>query len=101
MKSPLAATLLGLLAATGATAESAKPTIVLVHGAFADSSSWNGVIEILARDGFPVVAVANPLRGVASDAAVTCECRCLCQEVVPRPFGGATVSKLLSLTSQT
>ena len=68
MKSSFAATLLGLLAATGATAEPAKPTIVLVHGAFADSSSWNGVIEILEKDGFPVVAVANPLRGVASDA---------------------------------
>lgn len=68
MKSPFAATLLGLLAATGATAAPTKPTIVLVHGAFADSSSWNGVIEILERDGFPVVAVANPLRGVASDA---------------------------------
>jgi pimeloyl-ACP methyl ester carboxylesterase len=68
MKSPFAATLLGLLAATGAAAEPAKPTIVLVHGAFADSSSWNGVIEILEKDGFPVIAVANPLRGVASDA---------------------------------
>jgi len=68
MKSPFAATLLGLIAATGATAAPTKPTIVLVHGAFADSSSWNGVIEILERDGFPVVAVANPLRGVASDA---------------------------------
>ncbi|GAA2478048.1 alpha/beta fold hydrolase [Winogradskya humida] len=45
-----------------------KPTIVLVHGAFADSSSWNGVIERLRRDGYPVRAVANPLRGVANDA---------------------------------
>ncbi|HEY6644488.1 alpha/beta hydrolase [Povalibacter sp.] len=68
MKSPFAATLLGLLAATGATAEPTKPTIVLVHGAFADASSWNGVIEILEKNDFPVVAVANPLRGVASDA---------------------------------
>jgi pimeloyl-ACP methyl ester carboxylesterase len=46
-----------------------KPTIVLVHGAFAESASWNGVIEVLARDGYPVVAAANPLRGVSSDAA--------------------------------
>ncbi|MFD0506135.1 alpha/beta fold hydrolase [Streptomyces chiangmaiensis] len=46
----------------------AKPTVVLVHGAFADSSSWNGVIERLQRDGYPVVAPANPLRGLASDA---------------------------------
>src|SRR5258705_7891765 len=47
----------------------AKPTIVLVHGAFADASGWSGVITRLKRDGFDVVAVANPLRGVASDAA--------------------------------
>ena len=45
-----------------------KPTIVLVHGAFADTSSWNGVIKILEKDGYPIVAAANPLRGVASDA---------------------------------
>ncbi|GAB3165942.1 alpha/beta hydrolase [Amycolatopsis stemonae] len=46
-----------------------KPTIVLVHGAFADSSSWTGVIAKLQAQGFPVVAVANPLRGAESDAA--------------------------------
>ncbi|MCR6484870.1 alpha/beta hydrolase [Amycolatopsis sp. OK19-0408] len=46
-----------------------KPTIVLVHGAFADSSSWTGVIEQLREQGYPVVAVANPLRGLESDAA--------------------------------
>ncbi|WP_329359396.1 alpha/beta fold hydrolase [Streptomyces sp. NBC_01483] len=46
-----------------------KPTVVLVHGAFVDGSSWNGVIERLQRDGYPVVAPANPLRGLASDAA--------------------------------
>jgi pimeloyl-ACP methyl ester carboxylesterase len=46
-----------------------KPTVVLVHGAFADASSWNGVIERLRRDGYPVMAPANPLRGLASDAA--------------------------------
>nr|WP_028804819.1 alpha/beta hydrolase [Streptomyces sp. 142MFCol3.1] len=46
-----------------------KPTIVLVHGAFADSSSWNGVIERLQKEGYPVIAPANPLRGLASDAA--------------------------------
>jgi pimeloyl-ACP methyl ester carboxylesterase len=46
-----------------------KPTIVLVHGAFADSSSWNGVITGLLADGFPVVAAAVPLRGVKHDAA--------------------------------
>ncbi|MFD7698284.1 alpha/beta fold hydrolase [Streptomyces sp. NPDC059374] len=45
-----------------------KPTVVLVHGAFADSSSWNGVIKRLKKDGYPVVAPANPLRGLKSDA---------------------------------
>jgi pimeloyl-ACP methyl ester carboxylesterase len=45
------------------------PTVVLVHGAFADGSSWNGVIErLLARD-VPVTAPANPLRGISVDSA--------------------------------
>lgn len=46
-----------------------KPTVVLVHGAFAESSSWNGVIAKLKRHGYRTIAAANPLRGVASDAA--------------------------------
>jgi pimeloyl-ACP methyl ester carboxylesterase len=46
-----------------------KPTIVLVHGAFAESSSWNAVATQLLAKGYPVVALANPLRGVKSDAA--------------------------------
>jgi pimeloyl-ACP methyl ester carboxylesterase len=48
-----------------------KPTIVLVHGAFADASSWNGIIERLQQQGYTVVAPANPLRGVAADSAYT------------------------------
>lgn len=51
-----------------AHAADVKPTVVLVHGAFADSSSWNGVVKILEKDGYPVISAANPLRGVASDA---------------------------------
>ena len=46
-----------------------KPTIVLVHGAFADGSSWNGVIPRLEQQGYAVVAPANPLRGVLADSA--------------------------------
>ncbi|MEU3792492.1 alpha/beta fold hydrolase [Streptomyces fructofermentans] len=46
-----------------------KPTVVLVHGAFADSTSWNGVIDELRHDGYPVVAVANPLRSLSGDSA--------------------------------
>ena len=60
----------GLFASTAVLAQApAKPTIVLVHGAFADASSWNGVAAELSRDGYPVVAAANPLRGAAGDAA--------------------------------
>lgn len=46
-----------------------KPTIVLVHGAFAESASWNGVITRLQEQGLNAVAVANPLRTLAGDAA--------------------------------
>lgn len=46
-----------------------KPTVVLVHGAFAESASWTGVVEQLQRNAVPVVAVANPLRSVPGDAA--------------------------------
>jgi pimeloyl-ACP methyl ester carboxylesterase len=47
-----------------------KPTIVLVHGAFADASSWNGVIERLQQqEGYTGIAPPNPLRGVAADSA--------------------------------
>lgn len=74
----LAAVLVAVAAITGlAAAASAdggrhrepKPTIVLVHGAFADASGWDGVTERLQRKGFTVIAPANPLRGLGSDAA--------------------------------
>ncbi|KDN82425.1 alpha/beta fold hydrolase [Kitasatospora cheerisanensis] len=67
-----------VLAVTGAASASAdpaaadrgpKPTVVLEHGAFADASSWNGVVARLRHDGYPVVAAADPLRGPAADAA--------------------------------
>jgi pimeloyl-ACP methyl ester carboxylesterase len=45
------------------------PTVVLVHGAFADASSWNGVVELLQAKGVKVTAPANPLRGIAIDSA--------------------------------
>jgi pimeloyl-ACP methyl ester carboxylesterase len=47
----------------------AQPTVVLVHGAFADASSWNDVIERLQADGVQVTAPANPLRGISIDSA--------------------------------
>nr|WP_256259453.1 alpha/beta hydrolase [Streptomyces mirabilis] len=50
------------------TSTTTKPTIVLVHGAFADASSWNGVVERLERRGYTVIAPANPLRGLYTDS---------------------------------
>jgi pimeloyl-ACP methyl ester carboxylesterase len=56
-------------AAHAAPAKAApKPTIVLVHGAWADASSWNGEVDRLQRDGYVVRAIDNPLRGLTSDA---------------------------------
>lgn len=52
-----------------ATSNTAPLTVVLVHGAFADGSSWTGVIERLQANGIQVTAVANPLRGISADAA--------------------------------
>jgi pimeloyl-ACP methyl ester carboxylesterase len=52
---------------------SSKPTIVLVHGAYAESSSWNDVITTLQAEGHRVIAWANPLRGVTSDSAALTE----------------------------
>jgi pimeloyl-ACP methyl ester carboxylesterase len=46
-----------------------KPTVVLVHGAWADSSSWSGVITRLQRDNYNVLAAPNPLRSLSGDAA--------------------------------
>ena len=45
------------------------PTVVLVHGAFADSTGWSGVVARLLAAGIPVTAVSNPLRGISHDAA--------------------------------
>ncbi|MYS23806.1 Pimeloyl-ACP methyl ester carboxylesterase [Streptomyces sp. DvalAA-14] len=57
-----------LAVATG-DVSSPKPTVVLVHGAWADSSSWSPVMERLRKDGYPVRAIANPLQGLTSDSA--------------------------------
>src|SRR6266566_3305047 len=46
-----------------------KPAIVLEHGAWADGSSWDGVIQRLQADGYTVYAPPNPLRGLANDSA--------------------------------
>jgi pimeloyl-ACP methyl ester carboxylesterase len=49
--------------------DSSRPTVVLVHGAFADASGFGGVIRELTRSGYDVVAPPNPLRSLAFDAA--------------------------------
>ncbi|RUY55032.1 alpha/beta hydrolase [Mesorhizobium sp. M7A.F.Ca.CA.001.04.1.1] len=49
----------------------AKPTIVLVHGAFADGTGWQHIIPILQRDGYTVIAVQNALTSLAEDVATT------------------------------
>jgi hypothetical protein len=62
----------GLIAGvTYSTRSAAKPTIVLVHGAFADGSSWQHVIPILERDGYTVIAVQNALASLAGDDTST------------------------------
>jgi pimeloyl-ACP methyl ester carboxylesterase len=53
----------------GTRADGAKPTIVLVHGAWADASSWDGVIARLQEEGFTAVAAPNTLRGLSSDSS--------------------------------
>jgi pimeloyl-ACP methyl ester carboxylesterase len=68
-----ATTVPGVAMATGAApsepSASVKPTVVLVHGAWADSSSWSQVLERLREDGYPARAIANPLRGLTTDTA--------------------------------
>ncbi|MBX7266290.1 alpha/beta hydrolase [Micromonospora sp. Llam7] len=60
----------GTLIGSPATASTrSKPTVVLVHGAFADASGWNDVARILLHDGYRVIAPANPLRSVSADSA--------------------------------
>ena len=57
--------------ATGLAAQAPKPAIVLVHGAFADGSSWSKVIPILQRDGYMVTAVQMPLTSLGADVETT------------------------------
>jgi pimeloyl-ACP methyl ester carboxylesterase len=74
-----------------------RPTIVLIHGAFAESSSWDQVIDPLLDAGYPVTAVANPLRGLASDAAaVSDHVRSIDGPVVlvAHSYGGAVMTNV-------
>ena len=74
-----------------------QPTIVLVHGAFAESSSWDQVIDRLLEAGHPAIAVANPLRGLAADAAsVSDHVRSVDGPVVlvAHSYGGAVITNV-------
>ncbi|SDY13470.1 Pimeloyl-ACP methyl ester carboxylesterase [Amycolatopsis xylanica] len=86
----------GSAASADTASQKAKPTVVLVHGAFADASSWTDVTKKLQRRGYQVVAPANPLRGVASDAAYL---KSVLQSIdgpivlVGHSYGGVLISK--------
>lgn len=72
-----------------------KPTIVLVHGAFADGSGFTAIAKRLLADGYPVVVAANPLRGLTSDAG---QVRALLDSIegpivlAGHSYGGAVIS---------
>ena len=75
--------------------KSSKPTVVFVHGGWADSSGWNAEIAALQKKGYPVIAPANPLRGLTSDADYV---RSVLQTIagpivlVGHSYGGAVIS---------
>jgi pimeloyl-ACP methyl ester carboxylesterase len=74
-----------------------KPTIVLVHGAFAESASWDGVIDPLLEAGQPVIAAANPLRDLAGDAASVADLVRTIEGpvlLVGHSYGGAVISNV-------
>ncbi|RSM53357.1 alpha/beta hydrolase [Actinoplanes sp. ATCC 53533] len=72
-----------------------KPTVVMVHGGWADSSGWNAEIRSLTERGYPVIAPANPLRGLSTDATYI---RSVLQTIegpivlVGHSYGGAVIS---------
>jgi len=79
--------------------DESRPTVVLVHGAFADASSWNDVIERLQADGVRVTAPPNPLRGISIDAAYIASLL----DQIPGPvlavghsYGGAVITNAAS-----
>jgi len=76
-----------------------EPTIVLVHGAFADASSWSGVVERLLQQGHHVIAPANPLRGLATDSAYIASYISQIEGptiLVGHSYGGAVISNTAS-----
>jgi pimeloyl-ACP methyl ester carboxylesterase len=93
----IAATVAALLLPAGAaSARGTKPTIVLVHGAFADASGFAGVTSRLQQRGYTVVSPANPLRGLRSDAAYIAKSIAPIQGpvvLVGHSYGGTVISQ--------
>jgi pimeloyl-ACP methyl ester carboxylesterase len=74
-----------------------KPTIVLVHGAFAESASWSAVIDLLVNAGQPAMAATNSLRGLATDAAAVGDLVRIIDGpvvLVGHSYGGAVISNV-------
>lgn len=72
-----------------------KPTIVLVHGAFSESASWNGVIRFLHTKGHRVIAASNPLRTLTTDAAAVADLLASIQGPIVlagHSYGGAVIT---------
>lgn len=80
-----------------------KPTVILVHGAYAGSSSWNGVLEPLLTAGHRVIPFATPLRGVASDAALLSDLLRTVEGPVilaGHSYGGAVLTNVVAAPGQ-
>jgi pimeloyl-ACP methyl ester carboxylesterase len=80
-----------------------KPTIVLVHGAFAESASWDAVIDRLLEAGHPVIAAANPLRSLTADAASVGDLLRTIEGpivLVAHSYGGAVISNVPADTGE-
>jgi pimeloyl-ACP methyl ester carboxylesterase len=98
MNLPLAALVLLAVASTPALPKpmtAAKPSIVLVHGAFADGSAWSKVIPLLQKDGYTVTAVQDPMTAYADDVATTrrvIEAQPGPVVLVGHSYGGAVIS---------
>ena len=85
-----------VLNAADASARTPPPTIVFVHGAFADASGFDAVTDRLQARGYPVFAPANPLRGLASDAAYVASAIAPIKGpivLVGHSYGGAVISQ--------
>lgn len=78
----------------GKRGRSPAPTVVLVHGAWADSSSWAPVMRRLRHDGYPVRAIANPLQGLTNAATAVADVRSLVYIAGFIPAKGETIGEL-------